>query len=705
MFYIVPRDDPKQALRIKRFFMAFATYIVWMLIALYCYYNGLFARMLGPIYLILTLIVTTNLILFLIFRTGVNRLFKDPSLTMTQMVLATIWTMAIAYGLDEGRGIMLMLYMVVFIFGTFRLNIRQFSVLSAIALIGYISVIILLFINYPDRVNLKVELLYLGTLFTVLVWFSFVGSYINDLRKRLSWTNKELNDANALTKQSEERFRDLAELLPETVFEADTTGRITFVNRSAYDRFGYLPDDIGEGLSVFDMLDPEDHDTMRRNIQNILSGEKVGLTEFTARRKDGTPFPAMAHITSIVRDGNAIGQRGFLIDVTDKKNLEEQLMRSQKMEAIGTMAGGIAHDFNNLLMGILGNVSLVLMKTDEGDSSHVKLKNVEEYVKRASDLTKQLLGFARGGKYEVKLTDLGKFIRQSSEMFGRTRKEIRIHCRNQKGLWNVEVDHSQMEQVFLNLFVNAWQAMPDGGELFLSAENVDLNEIDVRPHEIEPGRYVKVTVADTGLGMDEATKARIFEPFFTTKELGHGTGLGLASVYGIAKHHGGFVHVESEPGAGSAFMVYLPASDKTLVEEEKGATAEEELRKGRELILLIDDEEMILDVGSQMLSKLGYTVLTAQGGRAGIEVYRQNMEKIDLVILDFIMPDIGGKETFEQLRKMNSSVNLLLSSGYSLDDHTKEILEKGGRGFIQKPFSMRELSARISEILDLPQAV
>jgi CheY-like chemotaxis protein len=247
--------------------------------------------------------------------------------------------------------------------------------------------------------------------------------------------------------------------------------------------------------------------------------------------------------------------------------------------------------------------------------------------------------------------------------------------------------------------------MPDGGELFLSAENVDLNEIDVRPHEIEPGRYVKVTVADTGLGMDEATKARIFEPFFTTKELGHGTGLGLASVYGIAKHHGGFVHVESEPGAGSAFMVYLPASDKTLVEEEKGATAEEELRKGRELILLIDDEEMILDVGSQMLSKLGYTVLTAQGGRAGIEVYRQNMEKIDLVILDFIMPDIGGKETFEQLRKMNSSVNLLLSSGYSLDDHTKEILEKGGRGFIQKPFSMRELSARISEILDLPQAV
>ena len=702
MFYIVPRDDPKQALRIKRFFMAFATYVVWMLIALYCYYNGLFARLLGPIYLILTLIVTANLILFLVFRTGLNLLFKDPSLTMIQMVLATIWTMAIAYSLDEGRGIMLMLYMVVFIFGTFRLNFRQFCMLSAIALIGYGSVIILLFINYPSRVDLKVELLYLGTLFTVLVWFSFVGSYINDLRKRLSRTNKDLNDANALTRQSEERFRDLAELLPETVFEADTAGRITFVNRSAYDQFGYVPDDLGAGLSVFDVIDPEDHDTMRKNIRDILSGEKVGLTEYTARRKDGTPFPAMAHITSIVRDGNTIGQRGFLIDITDKKNLEEQLMRSQKMEAIGTMAGGIAHDFNNLLMGILGNVSLVLMKTHESDPSHVMLKNVEEYVKRASDLTKQLLGFARGGKYEVKLTDLREFIRGSSEMFGRTRKEIRIHYRDQLGLWNVEVDHTQMEQVFLNLFVNAWQAMPDGGELFISAENVHLNEIAVKPHEIEPGRYVKVTVADTGIGMDEATKARIFEPFFTTKDLGRGTGLGLASVYGIVKHHGGFVHVESEPGAGSAFMVYLPASDKTLVKEKKALSAEEELREGKGLILLIDDEGMILDVGSQMLSKLGYTVLTAQGGRAGIEIYRKNMEKIDLVILDFIMPDIGGKETFEQLRKMNSGVNLLLSSGYSLDDHTKEILEKGCRGFIQKPFTMGELSARISGILDLP---
>ncbi len=208
MVHIIPKDDPKQTLRIKRFLMAFATYIVWMLIALYCYYNGLFTRILGPIYLIFTVIVISNLLLFLVLRTGVNRRFKDPSLTMVQMVLATVWTMAIAYSLDEGRGIMLLLYMVVFIFGTFRLNLRQFCVLSAIAFAGYSSVIILLLINYPRSVNLKVELLYLGTLFTVLIWFSLIGSYINGLRKKLSKANIELgntisalNDANAVIKQ------------------------------------------------------------------------------------------------------------------------------------------------------------------------------------------------------------------------------------------------------------------------------------------------------------------------------------------------------------------------------------------------------------------------------------------------------------------------------------------------------------------------
>ena len=239
MMHLIPRDDPKQALRIMRFLMAFGTYIIWMLIALYCYYNGLFVRFLIPIFWIFAIIVTTNLIIFFLLRTGLNLRFKDPSLTLMQIILATVYNMVWAYSLDEGRGIMLLLYMVVFTFGTFRLNFRQFFFLSLFAPMGYGLVIMLLLINHPKSVNLRLEIFYLITLFIVLIWFSFIGSYINGLRKKLSKTNNELGNANALIRQSEERFRDLAEFLPETVFEADLEGRITFVNRSAFDQFGY----------------------------------------------------------------------------------------------------------------------------------------------------------------------------------------------------------------------------------------------------------------------------------------------------------------------------------------------------------------------------------------------------------------------------------------------------------------------------------
>jgi two-component system cell cycle sensor histidine kinase/response regulator CckA len=504
------------------------------------------------------------------------------------------------------------------------------------------------------------------------------------------------NAAEAL-KQSEERFRDLAELLPETVFETDLAGNFTFVNQSVHEQFGYEAEDLTGRLSIMDMIVPEDRDFGRRNMQRVLSGEKVGLKEYTARKKNDSTFPVMVHSTPIIKDGRPTGLRGFLIDISEKKNLEEQLMRAQKMEAIGTLAGGIAHDFNNLLMGILGNVSLMMMKVDETHQFHDRLKSVEEYVQRGSDLTKQLLGFARGGKYEVKPTNLGEFIQRSSEMFGRTKKEIRIHRKAQEDLWTVEVDHGQMEQVLLNLYVNAWQAMPGGGELYISAENVELDMKEVSLYELKPGRYVKISVTDTGTGMDEATMARIFEPFFTTKERGRGTGLGLASVYGIIKNHGGFIKVESEKGVGSTFTINLPASGKAAEGEKKTG---EQVSRGRETILLIDDEDMILDVGAQMLSSLGYSVLAAQGGSAGVDVYRENREDIDLVILDVIMPDLGGDVTFERLRNIDQTVNVLLSSGYSLDGQAKEIMEKGCKGFIQKPFSMEDLSKKIRGILD-----
>jgi CheY-like chemotaxis protein len=319
-------------------------------------------------------------------------------------------------------------------------------------------------------------------------------------------------------------------------------------------------------------------------------------------------------------------------------------------------------------------------------------------VESGAALTKQLLGFARGGKYEVKTTDLNDLVTKTAQMFGRTKKEINIHTFGLKSIWNVEVDQSQIEQVLLNLFVNAWHAMPGGGDLYLETENTTIDETFLKPYRVDPGAYVRLSVADSGVGMDIATQERIFEPFFTTKEMGRGTGLGLASAYGIVKNHGGFIEVESEPGHGATFHIYLPASEKVV--DSESDVADEEVLSGDETILLVDDEQMIIEVGQEILKTLGYKVLTAMSGKEAVTLYRDNPQTIDLVILDMIMPGLSGGETFDQLRAADADVKVLLCSGYSLSGQANEILDRGCDGFIQKPFKLRELSLKLREILD-----
>ncbi len=376
--------------------------------------------------------------------------------------------------------------------------------------------------------------------------------------------------------------------------------------------------------------------------------------------------------------------------------MEKQIQQAQRLEAIGTLTGRIAHDFNNLLMGIQGNASLMLLDCDSTHPHYERLKNIERCVQSGAELTKQLLGFARGGKYEVRPTDINDLIKRSSDMFARTKKEIKVLSKYQKGIWIVNADQSQIEQVLLNLYVNAWQAMPGGGELYLETENVTLENY-VKTYNMAPGRYVKVSVTDTGVGMDEATGQRIFEPFFTTKEMGRGTGLGLASAYGIIKNHGGIINVYSEEGEGTTFNIYLPASDKKVIEEK--VQVEEALR-GKETVLLVDDEDMIVDIGKEMLKGLGYEVLTAKGGKEALETYRENQNKIDVIILDMIMPKMGGGDVYDRLREINPEIKVLLSSGYSMNSEAKNILERGCNSFIQKPFNMKELSQKIREVLD-----
>ncbi|RLB42616.1 MAG: hypothetical protein DRH12_05185 [Deltaproteobacteria bacterium] len=381
-----------------------------------------------------------------------------------------------------------------------------------------------------------------------------------------------------------------------------------------------------------------------------------------------------------------------------RAELESKLQEAQKMKALGTLAGGIAHDFNNLLMGIQGNTSLMLLDTDPSHPHYEKLKNTEQYVLRGSELTRQLLGFARGGKYEVKPTALNELIEKSSQMFGRTKKEISIHYCFQDDLWTVNVDRGQIEQVLLNLFVNAWQAMPGGGHLYINTQNIEIASPPAGNDDVKPGRYVKTSVRDTGIGMDKKTMKRIFDPFFTTKEMTRGTGLGLASAYGIIKNHDGFFEVESKVGEGSTFSFYLPASDCVVVGSE--TEAKEELLKGQETVLVVDDEPAILDVACGMLEKLGYKVVPAGSGQEAIRLYKEAKEEVDLVLLDVIMPGMSGRETFENLKKLDPEVKVLLSSGYSLAGEASKIVAMGCCGFVQKPYDIFKLSQKVRQALN-----
>jgi two-component system, cell cycle sensor histidine kinase and response regulator CckA len=351
------------------------------------------------------------------------------------------------------------------------------------------------------------------------------------------------------------------------------------------------------------------------------------------------------------------------------------------------------------LMGIQGYTSLMLLDTHPSQPHHEKMKNIEQYVLKGADLTKQLLGFARGGKYEVQATDLNEMVEKSSRLFGRTKKEISIHAQFQPEVWTVEVDQGQIEQVLLNFYVNAWQAMPGGGDLYLETENVYWNESQSQPYHITPGRYVRLSVRDTGVGMDEKTQERIFEPFFTTKEMGRGTGLGLASAYGIIKSHGGFINVSSQKGQGTTFTVHLPASDKEAPAlGVPGSSAS--LVCGGETILLVDDEDMIRKVASEMLARLGYSVLEARSGKEAINQLTTHREEVAIVILDLIMPGMSGSETYDHLKAIRSNIRVLLSSGYSVSGEATKIINRGCEGFIQKPFDINKLSIKIREILD-----
>ncbi|MFO7687422.1 MAG: response regulator [Desulfobacterales bacterium] len=531
----------------------------------------------------------------------------------------------------------------------------------------------------------------------------------NALRqKMLQEINQEMEDR---LRASEKRFRFMVHNSPDMIYILDAHGRFSFLNHAAEKLFGYRSTDL-VGKPYQTMVYETDLDKACWRFNERRTGKRA-TSAFELRLKPGpgkAPEAGRPNEFAVVelnatgvyrRTGThkeLIGTYGVARDKTLRKILETQLLQAKKIEALGNLAGGIAHDFNNLLMGIQGLVSLMLFKMEADNPFVNQLKMVEQYVQDGAGLTRQLLTFARGGALEIQPTDVNALLQKQNQLFGRTRKDIRISERLVPNVLPIEADPSQIEQVLLNIYVNAGHAMPDGGELNVQTENILLTEKSVlaRSSSLKPGRHVKIMISDTGIGMDESTLQRIFDPFFTTKKLGKGSGLGLYCAYGIIKNHGGHIQVVSKEKSGTTFTIFLPATERKIA---PALTPPPHRVLGRETVLLVDDEDKIREVCREGLKLLGYSVVVAESGERAVEIYKKMASDIDIVVLDMIMPGLSGKETYLHLKQINPDVRVLIASGYSFDNDSAGTFDSNTCPMIQKPFKIEKLSMKIQEMM------
>ena len=497
---------------------------------------------------------------------------------------------------------------------------------------------------------------------------------------------------------SEARYRSLVDNLGDLVYVLDAEGRFTFVSPAAA-RFGHAPQDV-IGRSIFEFVHPEDFHLLAANWADAIAGKPVVATMRSIDAAGKVRFVRVAG-RAVVEDGRIVGSEGVMTDLTQLHETEQQLRTSQKMEAIGRLAGGVAHDFNNLLLVISAYTDLAIEALPPDSPVVADLDEVRRAGERAVGLTRQLLAFSRRQVLRPEAVDMNALVSGLEKMLSRLLGEdILLRFTPGRPVGPVKADVGQIEQVVVNLAINARDAMPNGGTLMITTANAEI-DAEAASHMLglSPGSYVRITVADTGTGMDEATIGRIFEPFFTTKPAGKGTGLGLATAYGIVNQSGGHIRVESRPGEGSRFEIFLPRTHDTPSQELR-AISNGKARAGAETILLVEDEEAVRNVTRRILVAAGYKVLSAPGGGEALKLWAEHKDQVSLLLTDVVMPGMSGRELADRLLAMSDDLKVLYMSGYTDEAIVHRGVLDPGANFIGKPFSTEALLGRVRSALD-----
>lgn len=508
----------------------------------------------------------------------------------------------------------------------------------------------------------------------------------------------EKNKILCMLKESEEKYRSTVELLPLAVFDVGLDGKIIYVNSTCYRYFGYTEADLKNGLNVFQMVPDSEKPRVIANIGKIMSGENLQEYEYIAMRKDMSTFPVEIHCSLVYNSGEPAGMRGVIIDTSEKRKFESEMERANRLESLGILAGGIAHDFNNILTAILGNISLARFSIASDHEIYNLLTEAEKASQRARNLTQQLLTFSKGGAPVMEHSDLRSIIRDSADFILRG-SNITCVYNMADDLWMSEVDKGQISQVIQNLVINACQAMPAGGAIYISADNEIIGSSSKIP--LSAGKYIKISVRDEGIGIDKQFLENIFDPYFTTKQKGNG--LGLAICYSIIKKHFGHILVNSDVGAGSTFIIYLPANiivhKKDEVNNPVNLVVDHKIK-----ILFMDDEEMLRNLAKEMLTALGMHVSVAKDGEEALALFdnaKYENTPFELIIIDLTIPGgMGGEEFIREIRKRDTKVKTIVASGYSNNQIISNYKEYGFNGCIHKPYDVTAFIKVVQKVLN-----